>query len=230
MNKVLRFSRNELTFEKFLELTLKNLSDYFSELNPGKSFENFKIEILDKVWVTDNPELEDPYEILCTLLSSDDREKIAKHPMGPMVVSCAYLVRAIEAHRADKLNYAWSYMVDSRYWCGVALASRGIDSAYHKTKVETRKETAKSGADARAKKFEPLVQEAYRLTRALKPATKGWRSRNHAVQTIKQQVLDFSAEKSADVKPLSEKQIEKTLHEWLKNMPDANELFPAKVN
>ncbi len=224
--------RRELDLRKFVDLTLGNLANCYSHAKPGAQVHDF-IHFLNVIAANDHPGVEVPIEIVSLFASEADKAKgpdwLAKSPYGSIIVSCAYCVRALGAIRGQDVGLGWSYMADARYWCGVAISSKGIDEGRDRTIVETLSQQAATGAAARDKAYEPIRQEAYRLAREMRPPRLGWQSRAHAVRTIRQPVLDFSTAnkvKNESAVTLSENNAAKKLDEWLSKMPDAAELFP----
>ncbi|MGF6766025.1 hypothetical protein P3T24_006366 [Paraburkholderia sp. GAS33] len=217
----------------FANLTLMNLSNCYSHAKPGAGVEDFVYEILNVIAIKDHPGIEEPIEIVMQFASEQDKAKgpdwIAKSPYGPLIVSCAYCVRALSAIRGQDVGLGWSYMADARYWCGVAISSKGIDEARERTIIQTHREKGAAGGAGKGKAYEPIRQHAYKLVRDMRPPIKGWQSKAHAVNTIRQPVLDFSAAnklKDRKAVTLSESNAQKKLEEWLSKMPDAGDLFP----
>lgn len=227
-----RPARHELDLERFVSLTLGNLSNCYAALQPGRQLADFIPGILNVVGTKDDPSIETPVEIVMQFVSEADRAKgpdwIARSPNGSLIVSCAYCLRAMRAMKSGNLNLAWSYMADARYWCGVAISCKGIDEARERTIVETSAEAlatkARSGAEARNKAYEPVRERVYELARERRPAS-GWRSRSHAVRVISDEAYAFSVKNGPELKKDG---IGKTLDGWLAKMPDASTLFPPK--
>lgn len=184
----------------------------------------------------DDRTIEDPVDILMQFASASEkaegRDKIAKSPIGAIVVSSVYWVRAGVARSEGDTSLAWSYLADARFWCGVSISQMGIDQARERTIVKTREKAtieahadkAKSGAAGRDKAYEPVREFAYKLAREMRPES-GWQSRSQAVKRISSQTLEYSLEHPPRLK---EESVERTLDKWLSNMPDAVDLFPTK--
>lgn len=224
-----RPARHELDLERFVRLTLGNLSNSYAALQPGRQSADFIPGILNVVGIKDDPSIESPVEIIMQFVSEADRVKgadwIASSPNGPVIVSCAYCLRALRAMKSNDLNLAWSYMADARYWCGVAVSGKGIDEAREKAGVEIKSEIGRTGATGRDRKFEPVRQFAYAMVREKRPPQKGWPSRAEAVKGVKDSTLHFAKEKGVS---MSEDQADTTIDKWLKEMPDADVFFPKK--
>ncbi|NUA25992.1 hypothetical protein [Cupriavidus basilensis] len=221
--------RSELNLEKFAHLTLQNLANCYAHLKPGADDNAFINEILNIVGTLDDPAIEEPVAIVMSVVSEEDRTKgpgwVTKSPYGSVVVSCAYCLRALRAMHARNMELAWSYMADARYWCGVAISSKGINEARESTITLTLIKKAKAGAAGRDKTFESIRQHAYKLAKDMRPPEKGWQSRAHAVKTIQGAVVQFTKDEGLK---LSKANAEKTIDGWLARMPDAADLFPSR--
>lgn len=221
---------------QYLEITLTNLADCYVQQKPGATDESFLKEIFVRVYHLDDSKLEEPGDILMLFAAEDDRAKgpdwLMKSPYGSIIVSCAYCVRAEAAAGQGDIELAWSYMVEARYWAGVSMACMGIETARKRTIISTTEKASvealsskgRAGADARDKKFEPVREYVFNLVREKRP-TSGWRSRSHAVQSVRAAALQWSADNPPTLKADG---ISRTLDGWLKNMPDAASLFPVK--
>lgn len=224
-----RPARHELGLEQFISLTLGNLSNCYAALQPGRQAADFTSGILNVVGLKDNASIETPLGIIMQFVSEADKAKgeewIAQSPNGPLIVSCAYCLRAMRTMKSGDLNLAWSYMADARYWCGVAISGKGIDEAREHTIAEVKREKGQLGAAGRDRAYEPVRQYAYAMTRENRPPLKGWQSRAHAVSEIKDATLQFAEQNRVQ---MSANQADKTIDKWLKEMPDAEMLFPEK--
>jgi len=134
-------------------------------------------------------------------------------------------MRAIKIFDAEDVNLAWAHMAQARYWCGVAVASKGIEEARKQTISETSKEVlvnkARAGGKARDQAYEPIRQFAYELVRSKKPET-GWASRAVAVDKLKKEVLDFS---NKNGRRLADKNVANLLDNWFSKIPDYENIF-----
>lgn len=218
--------------ERFVRLTLGNLSNCYAALKPGRQMADFIPDILNVVGIKDDPSIETPVAIIMQFVSPTDKVKgeawIARSPNSPLIVSCAYCLRALRAMKSGDLSLAWSYMADARYWSGVSVSGKGIDEAIELASTEISAEAlaaqARSGAQARNEAYGPVREHVYELARQRRPAS-GWRSRAHAVRVIRREAHQFSLLKGPALK---EDGLSKTLDAWLKQMPDASTLFPPK--
>ncbi|WP_209806030.1 hypothetical protein [Cupriavidus sp. AcVe19-6a] len=232
MNAPDRPARHELDLERFVRLTLGNLSNCYAGLKPGRQVIDFIPDVLNVVGGKDDPSVETPVEIIMQFVSEADKAKgpdwIARSPNGSLIISCAYCLRALGSMKSGDLNLAWSYMADARYWCGVAISGKGINEAREQTIMEASAKAlatkAKSGAEARSKTYEPVRERVYQLARERKPGS-GWRSRTHAVNAIRKEAHAFSVESGPELKQES---LSRTLDGWLAKMPDAAALFPSR--
>lgn len=120
---------------------------------------------------------------------------------------------------------AWIYLAEASYWCGVTLAQKGIEQAYHQTVGDTKRLIASTGASKRAESYQVIKQFAYKMVLKKMPPKNGWQSRNHAVQAVKDATIRFAKRKRIR---MSVDQAGKTIDSWLAKMPEAASLFPSK--
>jgi hypothetical protein len=213
---------DEVTLENLGPRTLTALAGFYSHLLPEKDVNTFMQDILVPMGanssITGNSYLEE-FKAAHLSESADLR-------FGPMLISCAYCVEAMRYLSDSQRELAWLRMVEARFWCGVTLASKGIEVAREQTISATRRNTSRKGGNARdAINYQETREEAYRLARASRPKENGWRSRRQAVFGIIDDVKKFSANQPL---PLKENQAEKTIDGWLAAMPDAKELFTRR--
>jgi len=222
-------NRSRLGFEARCLATLHSLAGYYGSIRAGKAFEDFMNEVFAVVNGHDDQSVEDPYEIERLFIRAADPaiafEKVAGSPFAPMIVSCTFARRAMVASEAGEPEQAWIYLAEASFWCGVTLAEKGIDQAYHQTVGDTKRLQATLGANKRIEKYQPVVEFAYQRVREMRPASRGWQSRTQAVQAIKADVLAFGETVQVS---MSEEQAGKTIDGWLAKMPDAAELFPGR--
>lgn len=241
--------RHKLDVKTFHDITLQNLWTCYLKLTPDATQERFVAEILNKVNEHDHPGIDDPMGILKAISSEEDLEKgddwLATSPIGTIIVSCAYCLRATRALRYGNSEVAWSYMADARYWCGAAIADKGIGEVIEQTRASALTAAAKRANEARQHAYDIYRRMAWRLARQKRPPLRGWQALDHAVTSIREPFLQFVAavvaanERRAERnKSLPKHQakkpvvvpktasIEKRLEEWLGKMPDRDQLFP----
>ena len=68
-----RPARHELDLERFVRLTLGNLSNSYAALQPGRQSADFIPGILNVVGIKDDPSIESPVEIIMQFVSEVDR-------------------------------------------------------------------------------------------------------------------------------------------------------------
>lgn len=189
---------------------------------PGKVFIEKVVKPLARL---DRGETDKPLEILLQYATDAEKAKgndaIARSPVSPILLSATYYFRAMRARDNDQSDVAWSYLAEARYWCGVAMAGKGLESALQQAAGGLKRDMAAAGAKGRSGKYQPLRDLAFDFARNNAPAS-GWRSRNHAVQSVKPKVRDQA--KTLGI-ALSAENIDKTIHGWLSSMPDATQLF-----
>jgi hypothetical protein len=220
-----RIRRGDLSFEdRFLELLAK-LTRCYIFFVPGATDADFCTKVIAVVAARDNPDIDDPTEILGLLArpTNEDmpRGRVTESPLAPVVVSCAFIRRAFAAYHDGRQAQGWSLLADASYWCGVAYTEIGIEPAYQHTvemvKKETSRENGTSGGKKAAESRQPIIDHFYFLVRTKGRATR-WPSVRRAALDLKDALLDFVATQD-DVR-LSESQAEKTLSGWLNKMPD----------
>ena len=214
-----RQPRKELTLEMLAHLTLLNLSSYYLEANPEKSQEDFIQEFLNPIG-NDDSATGDSFLEQFKHIQETDKSANLKH--ASMVISLAYCLQSMQAYKTNERELAWSYMADARYWCGVTLASKGIEDARQKTIVATKKDTSKNANEASHAKDRQVKEEAFKLAREKCPKNKKWPSRLAAAGKIESDVQEY-AEKIKN--PLSKTRAKATISGWLREMPDAASLF-----
>ncbi len=223
MKEISRPSRDKLALENTADVLYSRLSTNFLHINPEKNTSNFQNDFLAPMLKLES-EIGD--EILDEFKRNELSDKSRSMQSAPIIISCAYFTQALKAMKNGNRELAWSYMTDASYWCGVLMASQGIEVAREKTISSTKKNTAKQGGLARTEgKYRKLMEEAYRLAKDERPEKNGWKSRLHAARTITPMMLVFSKNLK---EPLSDNQAEKTIYEWLKDMPEAAKYFPRK--
>jgi hypothetical protein len=241
--------RHKLGIPAFHDITLENLWTCYLKFAPDASQKEFVAEILEKVNACDHPGIDDPLGILKSIVSKDDLEKgddwIATSPIGTIIVSCAYVLRASRAQKHGDAEIAWSYMADARFWCGAAIADKGIGEVIEQTRASTRTNTAKPGNDGRNRAYNIYRRMAWRLTRRKRPPLRGWQSLDHAARTIQEPFVEFvkavvasnaRREKRNELLPKNQAKklvvipktdtIERRIKSWLRDMPDRGQLFP----
>lgn len=219
-----------LELRECIDLTLDSLAECHAELKKSRPGVSFMTDVLIPIRQHDDEQVVAPLEIAIQFLSDADKPNgavaLAKSPVTPILISAALCSRSLKAEIRGDIELAWRYLADARYWSGVAHAGRGIDVAHDKTVMlassEARKENARSGAQAREKKYEALREYACELAR--KPPPGGWRSRSHAVTVIAPRLLPRPDSEGQKLRGDGERTVEK----WLKAMPDASSLFTRK--
>lgn len=217
-------------FDDLFKKTASGLSIRYCEIeNIDVGSDEFWVKIVAPIHGGDDSRVVDPYGIIKQFVSLEEKEKGGSHlsgsPKSAIIVATTFLMRSLRTYQEGNLDLAWSHLAAARYWYGVLLATGGIEKAYEKTVVDTRRETALKGAKARDEKYAPARLYAQNLAREKLKKNIGWGSRNHAVQSIKSQVLQYAAAAGIG---LRESYVENTLDKWLAEMPDADELFPRR--
>lgn len=226
-------SQHPKSFDVWYEQTFKRFGEAYAALQEAQGTSlRFVEDLVVTIYYKDDPAIDEPLQILMNLGTEEQRklgpELFSRQRTAAVLVGMTFMVRAGNAKASGNMDLAWSYLVDARLWCGVALANQGIDQAYYKTVKETRSKTGGKGAEVRTAKYQVVAEEAYRLATEKTPAG-GWRSRSHAVKVIKQDVLAFAETKDV---VLRGQEPGDTIDKWLadidKAKPTAERLFPEK--
>lgn len=216
------------------EQILYNIKQFYLEAAKRRIGANFEQDICAVVVSNDEPEIDDPIEIVRQLLPPDDRsmsrDEIERIPIAPLLVAATYCYRARQAVHESEHEQGWIYLVDAGYWCALARAGGSIRQAMHQAVDEVKGQVSGKGVETRAQRKQPIIEYAQNLAREMRPPG-GWRSRNHAIRTIFSHVNDFVDEcnkttKEHKFKRYTENQAETTMGEWLSTMHDATALFP----
>lgn len=208
-----------LSLEDLGAKTFWELADFYSYHYPEKKQDAFSKEIFEPMLSGNH---NSDFSIIEEIMGMQAEEQVMIPKYQSMLLSCAYSIEAGNALTTGHREAAWSNMAAARYWCGVALASVGLDGLVEETKVKARKDTARKGGLGRAKKFDDAKHLAFKLVKDLQPIPGGWASRLKAAERITPEVL-----KGKFRIPVGENRVA-TVYEWLKEMPDANLYFPEK--
>lgn len=214
------YSLNEL-----MVLTVQHLYVAYTLAVEDIPGEVFIEKVLTPLPRLDSGETDRPLEILLQYATDEAKAKgndaIARAPVSPILLSATYYFRAAHARDNKQPDAAWSYLAEARYWCGIAMAGKGLETALQQAAGGLKRDMAAAGAKGRSGKFQPLRDLAFDFSRNNAPPN-GWRSRNHAVQSVKSRVQDQARTLGIE---LSAVNIDKTIHGWLSSMPDATQLF-----
>ncbi|MBR8653160.1 hypothetical protein KDH83_07510 [Achromobacter sp. Marseille-Q0513] len=209
-------------------LTVQHLYDVYVVAVKHIPGDEFIEDVLKPLPRLDRRETDQPLEILLQCATDQEKAKdydaSARSPVSPILLSATYYFRAMHARDTSHPDAAWSYLVEAWYWCGVAMAGKGLQVALQQAADGVKRDMAASGAKKRSERFQPLRDLACDLARNSAPPS-GCSSRNHAVQVVNPKVLELAD--SAGIK-VSLKQIERTIDDWLKALPDAAQLFSKR--
>lgn len=202
--------------------TLGELAHFFWQLEPEKGQDGFATEFFHPM--SADPSINGERFRAEFVKVAESGEPVDLR-FAAMTIACAYCVDATRLLTQGERELAWWSMSEARYWCGVTLASRGVEPARLETIAATRKATGKKAAIAGvSQRLAATKEEAFRLARELRPHENGWRSRRQAMFAIKDRVVAFSGQEGRQ--KLTETGAEKTIYGWLAEMPDADILFP----
>ncbi len=214
------YSLNEL-----MVLTVQHLYVAYTVAVEDIPGEMFIKKVLKPLPGLDSRGSDQPLEILLQYVTDEVKAKgndaIARAPVSPILLSATYYFRAGRARDNNQTDAAWSYLAEARYWCGIAMAGKGLESALQQAAGGLKRDMAAAGAKGRSGKYQPLRDLAFDFARNSVPPG-GWRSRNHAVQSVEPTVRDLATTLGIE---LSTENVDKTIHGWLSSMPDATQLF-----
>lgn len=202
--------------------TLAELAHFYTHLEPGKPNGAFATEFYYPMSRDPSTSGERFRAEFVRVLESG---AAANLKFAAMTIACAYCVEVSRYLSCGRLEGAWLSMSEARYWCGVTLASRGLEEARAATISATRRNTSKTAADKRVEEqLAETKEEAFRLVRELCPQQL-WKSRREAMFKIKDRVIAFSSVNGRQRLVDTDSGGWKTICEWLAEMPDAQKLF-----
>jgi hypothetical protein len=202
--------------------TLGELAHFYAYLEPGKAADAFATEFFHPMGADPSISGERFRAEFVSVLESGAPADLK---FAAMTIACAYCVDVSRLLARGKRELAWQNMSEARYWCGVTLASRGIEDARSATISATRKHTGRQAAAKRVDdRLAETKNEAFRLARAECPPGR-WKSRRAAALAIKDKVIAFSAEDGRQKLVNTDSGGQQTVYDWLAEMPDAAELF-----
>jgi hypothetical protein len=208
------------------EQILYNIKQFYLVAATRRVGANFEQDIGAVVVSNDDPELDDPIEIVRQLLPPDDRsmsrDEIERIPLAPMLVAATYCYRARQAVREGDHEQGWIYLVDAGYWCGLVRAGGSIRQAIHQAVDEAKGSVSRKGGAQRAKKFESVRQFACKMVLKKQPPLKGWKSKSHAARAIADVTVRFAKRKGIK---MSTEEAPVTIGGWLGQMPEAHLMF-----
>lgn len=137
--------------------------------------------------------------------------------------ACAYCFEASLALKLNNRERAWSSIVDARYISGQISVTPAFTKLRMNAAKEGRQEVARKGGNKRAQAYQPVKEEAYRLCKERCPS-KGWHSAKQAAEAIADEVDKFG--QGLGIRMGGRLKI--TLAEWLRLMPDAENIFLSK--
>ncbi|NAX71965.1 hypothetical protein C1V97_33765, partial [Burkholderia pseudomallei] len=153
------------------EQILYNIKQFYLVAATRRVGANFEQDIGAVVVSNDDPELDDPIEIVRQLLPPDDRsmsrDEIERIPLAPMLVAATYCYRARQAVREGDHEQGWIYLVDAGYWCALARAGGSIRQAMHQAVDEVKGQVSGKGVEKRAKSKLPIIEYAQELAREM---------------------------------------------------------------
>ncbi|WP_137173520.1 hypothetical protein [Massilia sp. HP4] len=126
--------------------TLGELAHFHAHLEPGKAADAFASEFFHPMSADPSVSGERFRAEFVSVLESGAQADLR---FAAMTIACAYCVDVSRLLARGMRELAWQNMSDARYWCGVTLASRGIEDARSATISATRKHTSDKAAATR---------------------------------------------------------------------------------
>ncbi|MDO9178188.1 MAG: hypothetical protein Q7U16_07655 [Agitococcus sp.] len=208
-------SRATFDFTQARNKLLSQLEKYWIGLSPENNEYDFSQFHADLTSEVESGQVDDDYILFAQTdyLFNQNVKTIRKL----ILVSCTYAHLANIAYEQGHKEKAWSLLTQAFYYQGICSGYPGENSYLSPNK---RREVAKSGGIARAKKYNLIKEEALRLLQEKTPQ-EGWPKKQKAIDTIRQGVLDYIEGMKDRNITLSSANID----EWLKKkLPKANEL------
>lgn len=195
---------------------------------PGKTKMDFITDACPRIQAMDDGTTDEPRALLDLLLKSDDPDvplaELPSDPMFPLVLSAAFLLRAMTAARDGQDERGWNYLADAAYWCGLAQAGRHAALVQAEAVSNANKAKSKKAVNQRHEPERQTMEFAWQRVRELCPEG-GWKPRVDAARKIQKEVADFAQARGWIM--VQGRQIE-LIDKWLSDMPDAHRLFPSQ--
>lgn len=185
---------------------------HFEDSRLGGNFENY---LNDRMDTMARDRKIKPKTILNDFLersksSGNELEVARMRILCAIDISLYYCFQANRAYVAGNFEKAWFFTTEATKWHGLTA---GAENTY-RTLRDSARHLASSGGRGRSDSFEPLRTFARQAV-----TEKNYRSRRNAALSIKPAVLELAQKLRI---PLSEQQAEKTITNWLKDIPFAS--------
>lgn len=223
--------RSERNFMKLLEIMTQTLRACHFRLWPGEECgEGPAFDLIKGVIpANDSQETEDLLEIvrqaLPDQLKRQDDSVVATAPIGVVIIALTYGYRALKAREVHHdTELSWSYFADCCYWTGVAVSGIGLADINE----GVRKKLASRGGRAKNEPHAKMRDFAYQFVRDHCLAGGRWRSVTSAVLGIEQALSKFHPTDESDGSPPVGTVEQKTIYNWLAEMPDRDRFLPPK--
>ncbi|MDC8787118.1 hypothetical protein [Roseateles koreensis] len=211
-------SRAQIPLEQRVEIVSANLMRAYAKIKPGADRSIFEKEVIGPLLVSGYR----ADELLEDLMSMAGKSDVANVDQHIIQIACLYTAQAAHALKDGDRNLAAGNLIEAYFWSGVVNASGALDLAEQAAYKDARSSVARSGSDARKARIDKSKSRAFELEREMRPAN-GWPSLRQAAITVSKALLKTPV---SDGHKLSPDQAQKTVSDWLKELPDAAELFP----
>jgi uncharacterized protein (UPF0332 family) len=180
---IFNIPRQERTPETEVDILLSNLSALYSEIHPDAPPYEF-INVDFKEYFENEHTSGDVLARMVDEIYPVNAAGVGKvTEEAAMAVSLAYCVQAQKAYDDGKLNEAWTYIIDARFWCDKALSRhKGINlllKAEHVASVKAIKQESRRKGVAKYDHSQFITNE-YRLRK--------WKNKTEATKVINEKL------------------------------------------
>ncbi len=219
MNYFLERSSRDVNY--YIGVIIENLQKFYLRKSSTNTQEDFK-SILEKARQVEDADGDAAIIRIANAVLSEN-SSIGDLTYLSMNLSLVYLRQAVGADEAGQKDAAWTCIADAMFWSGACIASIGVDSILEKAEEIVKSAAGRKARDARTMVDEPLRKLALKLLIEKKPKEKGWKSLNSAAKAIAPDILACAKQEGIYRSP---DRIDKTVFEWLQQLPEAQEHFP----
>lgn len=188
--KVINLPRNERTPKTEVDLILSNLSYLYDELHPGQEpylFINTYFKELYENEHTSGDVLADFQQRL--MIKAYGKSVIGTSRRGneaSLVISCAFCCQALRAFGDNRVNEAWTYVVDAHFWCGLVL--QGAKRINQVKMLDHKKEVSKKMSENRKRGIDRYDYSDFILKEYEKG---GYKTKTVAIKSISAALLTY---------------------------------------
>lgn len=174
------FSSDESQFEFHVQITLRQIADIYSELNPDADPDSYLNDFFLPLVTSDI----DPYEVLggerLELPTVVGQLEIYR----PMIATVLFCNTANNLHKIGSIDIAWAMLVEASFWCGIASVG---DKMFDLSKLAVR-EFAIARFQGQEQSLQSKQGKVIELFKTMAPDTK-WPSATTAAATIQEHIV-----------------------------------------